>query len=47
MVGTTGERPGGGGSPVSTDRVAKFKISFFSGVRVLIFNGVFLVVSIF
>ena len=34
MVGTIGERPGGGGSPVATDRVATFKIvSFFSGVK--------------
>ena len=33
MVGTTGERLGGGGSPGATDRVAMFKISFFSGVK--------------
>ena len=33
MVGTTGEQPGGGGLPVATDRVATFKISFFSGVK--------------
>ena len=33
MVGTTGEQLGGGGSPVATDRVAMFKISFFSGVK--------------
>ena len=34
MVGTTGERLGGGGSPVATDRVVTFKIvSFFSGVK--------------
>ena len=39
LVGTAGERPGGGGSPVAIDRVATFKISFFSGVRVPIFKG--------
>ena len=39
MVGTTGEHPGGGGSPVATDRVATFKISFLAGLRVPIFNG--------
>ena len=33
MVGTIGERLGGGGSPVATDRVATFKISFLSGVK--------------
>ena len=33
MVGTTGERLGGGGSPFAIDRVARFKISFFSGVK--------------
>ena len=33
MVGTTGERLGGGGSPVATDRVATFKVSFFRGVK--------------
>ena len=33
MVGTTGERLGGGGSPVATYQVATFKISFFSGVK--------------
>ena len=40
MVGTTGERLGAGGSPVATDRVATFKISFLlAGLRVPIFNG--------
>ena len=39
MVGTTGERLGGGGSPVATDRVATFKISFLAELRVPIFNG--------
>ena len=34
MVGTTGERLGDGGSPVATDRVATFKISFLVGFRV-------------
>ena len=34
MVGTTGERLGGGGSPVAIDQVATFKISFFfAGVK--------------
>ena len=33
MVGTTGERLGGGDSLVATDRVAMFKISLFSGVK--------------
>ena len=28
-----------GGSPVATDRVAMFKISFLVGLRVPIFNG--------
>ena len=28
MVGTTGERLGGGGSPVATDRIVMFKKSF-------------------
>ena len=28
-----------GGSPVATDRVATFKISFLAGLRVPIFNG--------
>ena len=41
MVGTTGERLGGGGSPVAIDRVATFKIvSFLAGLRVPIFNDV-------
>ena len=33
MVRTIGERIGGGGSPVATDRVATFKVSFFSRIK--------------